>query len=91
MEGEGTNLQNDFFNHARKERKLVAVSLNDGKRVIGRIKSFDKFTLLLEGPQGEQMIFKHAISTVSASSEAEPAGRGDEPPVRKDPARPAGR
>jgi len=43
----------------------VTVFLGNGKRLTGRLKSFDKFTLLLEGHQGEQIIFKHAISTVS--------------------------
>jgi len=69
MEGESRNLQNDFFNSARKSRAQVTVFLSNGKKLTGRIKSFDKFTLLLEGNQGELMVFKHAISTVS------PAGR----------------
>jgi host factor-I protein len=67
MEPEARNLQNDFFNTARKERVIVTVFLGNGKRLTGRIKSFDKFTLLLESHQGEQIVFKHAISTVSAS------------------------
>ena len=65
---ESRNLQNEFFNAARKEKALVTVFLGNGKRLTGRLKSFDKFTLLLEGNQGEQIIFKHAISTVSTSS-----------------------
>jgi host factor-I protein len=67
MESESGNLQNDFFNAARKERKVVTIFLGNGKKLTGRIKSFDKFTLLLDGPQGEQIIFKHAISTVSST------------------------
>jgi host factor-I protein len=67
MEGETGNLQNEFFNAARKERKVVTIFLGNGKKLTGRIKSFDKFTLLLEGPGGEQIIFKHAISTVSSA------------------------
>jgi len=75
MEGESRNLQNDFFNAARKAKTTVTVFLSNGKKLTGRIKSFDKFTLLLDGHQGELMVFKHAISTVS------PAGRpaGDAP------------
>jgi len=68
MEADTRNLQNDFFNAARKENATVTVFLGNGKKLIGRLKSFDKFTLLLDGPQGEQIIFKHAISTVSAST-----------------------
>ena len=65
MEGESHNLQNDFFNEARKAKTSVTVFLNTGKKLSGRIKSFDKFTLLLETYQGELIVFKHAISTVS--------------------------
>jgi len=80
MEADTRNLQNDFFNAARKENATVTVFLGNGKKLIGRLKSFDKFTLLLDGPQGEQIIFKHAISTVSATARpvdsAEDATRG---------------
>ena len=53
------NIQNDFFNQARKDKARVLVFLNSGKKLTGRIKSFDKFTVILESGQGEQMIFKH--------------------------------
>jgi host factor-I protein len=66
-DGASPNIQNDFFNQARREKRRVAVFLNSGKRLTGRIKSFDKFTILLETTQGEQIVFKHAISTVGPS------------------------
>jgi len=72
---ESGNLQNEFFNTARRERKVVTIFLGNGKKLTGRIKSFDKFTILLDAQQGEQMIFKHAISTVSSSR----VGGGDHP------------
>jgi host factor-I protein len=75
MDGESPNLQNQFFNAARKDRKVVTIFLGNGKKLSGRIKSFDKFTVLLEGSQGEQMIFKHAISTVSFAGKGEGSGR----------------
>lgn len=81
MEDGTRNLQNDFFNAARKDRVVVTVFLGNGKKLTGRIKSFDKFTLLLEGPQGEQIIFKHAISTVSAAPRGEEALRRSAEPV----------
>lgn len=65
MERDAGNLQNEFFNAVRKDRTVVAVYLANGKRLVGRIKSFDRFTLLLDGGHGEQIVFKHAISTVS--------------------------
>lgn len=60
------SIQNTFFNQARKDRAKVIVYLATGTKLVGRIKSFDKFTVILESSSGEQMIFKHAISTVSA-------------------------
>ena len=59
------NIQNTFFNQARKDRSKVTIFLTSGTKLIGRIRSFDKFTLILDSSNGEQMIFKHAISTVS--------------------------
>ena len=70
MDSESRNLQNDFLNAARKDRSTVTVFLGNGKRLTGRLKSFDRFTLLLENHQGEQIVFKHAISTVSMSPRA---------------------
>jgi host factor-I protein len=70
MEAETRNLQNDFFNAARRQKAIVTVFLGSGKRLSGRIKSFDRYTLLLESPQGDQIVFKHAISIVSASPRA---------------------
>ena len=64
MEGSKGDLQNEYFNVARKERTLMAVFLTNGKKLVGRIKSFDKFTLMLDGQQGSQIVYKHAISTV---------------------------
>ena len=94
MEGETRNLQNDFFNEARKSRSNVTVFLTNGKKLTGRIKSFDKFTLMLEGHQGELIIFKHAISTITTArwssdgagdAERRPAEAGPRPAGRKDP------
>ena len=87
MEPETRNLQNDFFNSARKEKSHVTVFLSNGKKLVGRIKSFDKFTILLESQYGQQIVFKHAISTVSAASR--PVGNHAEP--RREVAQPAGR
>ena len=66
MDADSRNLQNDFFNACRKDRSILTVFLGNGKRLTGRLKSFDKFTLLLESHQGELIVFKHAVSTVSS-------------------------
>ena len=64
MDVDGGNLQNDFFNHARKDRILIAMYLANGKKLVGRVKAFDRYTVLLEGSQGEQIVYTHAITTV---------------------------
>ena len=61
------SIQNDFFNQARKDKARVVVYLNSGKKLVGKIRSFDKFTVILDNGQGEQMIFKHAIATVTST------------------------
>lgn len=59
------NIQDAFLNTARRERSAVTIYLLHGAKLSGRIKSFDKFSLLLETGSQEQLIFKHAISTIS--------------------------
>lgn len=52
------------MNTARRERESVTVYLMNGAKLSGRIKSFDKYSVLLESGALEQLIFKHAISTI---------------------------
>ena len=59
------NIQDGFLNLARREKSTVTIYLVNGAKLLGRIKSFDKFSLLLETGAQEQLIFKHAISTIS--------------------------
>jgi len=61
------NIQDAFLNTARRERSNVTIYLLHGAKLTGRIKSFDKFSVLLESGSQEQLIFKHAISTISHS------------------------
>lgn len=61
------NIQDAFLNTARRERSNVTIYLMHGAKLTGRIKSFDKFSVLLETGAQEQLIFKHAISTISHS------------------------
>ncbi len=58
------NIQDAFLNTARRERSNVTIYLLHGAKLTGRIKSFDKFSVLLESGAQEQLIFKHAISTI---------------------------
>jgi len=59
------NIQDAFLNTARREKHGVIVHLLHGSTLSGRIKSFDKFSVLLDVGGQDFLIFKHAISTVS--------------------------
>jgi host factor-I protein len=58
------NIQDSFLNTARKERLSVTIYLLSGVKLTGRIRSFDKYSVVLEANGQEQLIFKHAISTI---------------------------
>jgi len=63
--GKGTqNIQDSFLNSARKDRGVITIYLISGVKLTGRIRSFDKYSLVLESNSTEQLIFKHAVSTV---------------------------
>ncbi len=64
MEKLAQNIQEAFLNSARKERIFLTIYLMSGVKLSGRIKSFDKYSVVLESNNQEQLIFKHAISTV---------------------------
>lgn len=59
------NIQDTFLNTARKERNNITIYLMSGVKLSGRIRSFDKYSVVLETNNQEQLIFKHAISTVA--------------------------
>lgn len=58
------NIQDTFLNTVRKDKSQITVYLVSGVKLTGRIRSFDKYSVLLENNNQEQLIFKHAISTV---------------------------
>lgn len=58
------NIQDSFLNTARKDKTAITLYLLSGVKLTGRIRSFDKYSLVLETGNQEQLIFKHAISTV---------------------------
>ena len=59
------NVQDGFLNNLRRDRTNVTIYLIGGVKLTGRIRSFDKFSVVLESGNLEQLIFKHAISTIS--------------------------
>src|SRR6266550_7122074 len=64
------NIQDAFLNTVRREKTTVTIYLVNGAKLTGRIRSFDKFSILLEAGPQEQLVFKHAISTISQSRRA---------------------
>jgi host factor-I protein len=61
------NVQDGFFYQLRKENTLVDIVLLSERTRVGRIKRFDKYALVLEVEGREEMIYKHAIASVSPS------------------------
>ena len=61
------NLQEGFLNRARIERVGVTVFLVNGFQMRGTIRGFDSFVVLLESEGRQQVIYKHAISTIVPS------------------------
>ncbi len=58
------NIQDTFLNTVRKDKTPITIYLVSGVKLIGKIRSFDKYSVLLENNSQDQLIFKHAISTV---------------------------
>jgi host factor-I protein len=65
------NVQDTYFNALRKDKSSLIIYLVNGVRVFGRIRSFDKYCVLVENGNQDQLVFKHAISTVVITSGAE--------------------
>lgn len=94
------NIQDSFLNTARKEKLNITIYLLSGVKLTGRIRSFDKYSVVLETNNQEQLIFKHAISTVvmgrvphatfAAHGEAKPAAAAAATPVAVVPATASG-
>ncbi|MGH9498042.1 MAG: RNA chaperone Hfq [Terriglobales bacterium] len=71
------NIQDTFLNTARKERTNITIYLLSGVKLTGRIRSFDKYSVVLDTNNQEQLIFKHAISTVAMGKTLH--GHGERP------------
>ncbi len=59
------NLQDSFLNQVRKENVAVTVHLVNGFQIKGNVRGFDNFTVIIDSMGKQQMIYKHAISTVT--------------------------
>ena len=77
MDKPAQNIQDSFLNTARKDKATITIYLLSGVKLTGRIRSFDKYSVVLETNNQEQLIFKHAISTVVMAKAAHPLERHD--------------
>lgn len=59
------NLQDIFLNHARKDNVPVTLFLMNGFQLRGTISGFDCFVVVLDSEGKQQIIYKHAISTIA--------------------------
>ncbi|MFW5751930.1 MAG: RNA chaperone Hfq [bacterium] len=58
------NLQDSFLNAVRKEKIEITIYLMNGVPIKGRVVSFDNFTILIEVDKKQNLIYKHAVSTL---------------------------
>lgn len=65
MNKSNINLQDVFLNQVRKEHIGVTIYLTNGFQLKGIVKGFDSFTVVLDTDGKQQLIYKHAISTIS--------------------------
>jgi host factor-I protein len=64
------NIQDQFLNRVRRDRKHVLVELTTGRKMEGVILSFDNFCIILRG-EGDQLVYKHAICSISPGEKIE--------------------
>ncbi len=100
MAGKISSLQDNFLNQARKDGVPVTLHLVNGFQIKGLVKSFDNFTIVIDSMGKQQLIYKHAISTVTPARTVSLTGEDGEEevaveeqpvaeePVKKKPGRP---
>ena len=65
MSTKNINLQDSFLNQVRKENISVTIHLMNGFQIKGNVRGFDNFTVVLDVAGKQQMVYKHAISTMT--------------------------
>ena len=66
------NLQDAFLNVVRQQAQVITVILMNGYQMRGIIRGFDSFIVILESDGRQQMVYKHAISTMIPSPTSAP-------------------
>ncbi|AYO30555.1 MAG: host factor-I protein [Thermoanaerobacteraceae bacterium] len=59
------NLQDSFLNQVRKDNIPVTIYLINGFQLKGHVRGFDNFTVVLDSDGKQQLVYKHAVSTIS--------------------------
>ena len=60
------NLQDVFLNQARKGKIPVTMFLMNGYQFKGMVKGFDSYVVILDCEGKQNVVYKHAISTISS-------------------------
>ena len=62
------NIQDPFFYQLRRDARPVHVYLLSGKRLTGILRRFDRYAIVLENHGQEQLVYKHAIASITPST-----------------------
>jgi host factor-I protein len=84
MANKPINIQDNFLNQARKENIVVVIHLVNGFQLKGLVRGFDNFTVVLESMGKQQMIYKHAISTITPTKAFSNAGKPADAPKEEE-------
>lgn len=58
------NLQDVFLNQVRKEHITITIYLVNGFQLKGMVRGFDNYTIVLDNDGKQQLVYKHAVSTI---------------------------
>ncbi len=78
-------LQNSFLNQLRKSHTQTTIHLTNGVRLRGTIAAFDEFCIWLSTSGNQQLVFKHAISTIVPNRPIKLSLQGDDAGPRPEP------
>ena len=62
------NVQDAFLNYVRKENIPVVIYLVNGFQIRGLVRGFDNFSVIIENEGKQQLVYKHAVSTISPAT-----------------------
>jgi len=73
-----TNLQDLVLGKLREERQVVTVYTTNGFQMKGRITGFDQYMVALEIKDTQNLLYKHAISTIQPDRPVDLDSLGEE-------------